>query len=97
MGAHPKLEGREVNCPGKHKKGCDCHLPQMVNGKPWRLADHKDELTAEGLTSKPPLLVKLTGAKKPPPGKPKMVGSTLVYPKPNFGQPARSQGSTSSA
>ena len=51
--------------------------------------DHKAELEKLGLTKRLPKLGELAKGRQPPPGQPKKVGQTDVYPKlpPHFGQP----------
>ena len=56
----------------------------MVNGKPVRLADHKAELVAEGLTVTRDELRQMVADGKKPAGTPTKIGNTLVYPTPHF-------------
>ena len=72
----------EEYCVSGHSKGCQAHKAPMVNGKPFRLADHRDELLREKLTVAHPQLAEERGKK--PPGTPKKVGSMTVYPARHF-------------
>ena len=73
----------EENCIWGHAKGCAMHQP-MLNGKPFKFLEHKDELTRLGLTSVKAELKADAAANRKPPGKPKNVNGVLVYPKRHF-------------
>jgi hypothetical protein len=93
LGMDPELSGPvimgvgqnpEGNCPWGHPKGSPKHKRPMVKGKPFDLKDYKEELTKLGLTTFRPELKAEAEAGKNPPGTPKKVGSTLVYPARHF-------------
>ena len=93
LGMDPELSGPVIcgvgkdpaaNCPWGHTKNGPKHQKPIVNGKPFHLNDHKERLTKLGLTTFRPELKAEAAAGKPPPGVPKKVGTTLVYPARHF-------------
>ena len=70
----------ETHCPGGHTAGCKAHQPPKVKGKPFKLAEHKDELQKLGLSVFQQQLKDEREAGKPPPGKPTKVKGQDVYP-----------------
>ena len=75
----------ENSCIWGHAKGCAAHQKPKVDGKPFRLQDHRQQLAQLGLTKVCVELQSQAQAGKKPSGNPKMVGSTPVYPTPHFG------------
>jgi hypothetical protein len=69
-----------TNCISGHPHNCAAHKAPNVNGKPFKLEDHKQELMILGLTKK----VDQLGRDKTPSGQPKMVGKTPVYAAQHF-------------
>jgi hypothetical protein len=57
----------------------------MAEGKPFNLNDHRKTLMDLGLTKPRDELKAEAAAGQKPPGQPKKVGSTLVYPARHFG------------
>ena len=76
---------REANCCWGHPQGHASHKAPQVDGKPFRLTDHKAKLTEKGLTVVRDELKAAAKAGKPPSGQPTKVGATLVYPARHFG------------
>lgn len=77
--------GRESKCCWGHPNGSPLHKQMMYKGKPFVAREHEKEFVSLGFTSRQDELAQelATGAK--PPGQPKKVGNTLVYPTRHFG------------
>jgi hypothetical protein len=60
------------------------HRRPVINGKPFHLDDYKEQFTKLGLTKFCPELKEEARLSKNPPGTPKKVGNTLVYPARHF-------------
>jgi hypothetical protein len=93
LGMDPKLSGPAIlgvgndpnaNCPWGHKKGGPMHRRPTINGKPFHLDDYKEQFNKLGLTKFCPELKEEVRLNKKPPGTPKKVGNTLVYPARHF-------------
>jgi hypothetical protein len=65
-------------------QGCAKHVWPKVDGKTFRLEDHRETLIRKGLTSVKKELQDDKRANKPPPGVPKKVGAALIYPARHF-------------
>jgi hypothetical protein len=74
---------REGNCPWGHAAGCAKHGLPILKGKAFALTDYAKELTDLGLTKRRKELEKDV-ERGHPPGTPKKVGDTLVYPARHF-------------
>lgn len=70
----------ESHCPGGHASGSKAFQRPMVKGKPFNIANHKDELQKLGLCGFQAELKAEREAGKPPPGNPKKVNGVNVYP-----------------
>jgi hypothetical protein len=74
--------GNTPNCDGQCGKS---HKAPLVGGKPFKLADHRETLVAEGLTKVQAKLQEEARARAKPPGQPKKIGNIMVYPARHFG------------
>ena len=79
MGATP-----EGNCCFDHPAGSALHLTPKVDGKPFVLSEHKARLEQLGLTVHKKELADMRKAGGKPPGTPRKIGKTMVYPVPHF-------------
>ena len=75
----------EANCCYHHPEGSALHKRPIVKGRPFALADYREELVRLGLTVHQPELLAMCKAGKKPAGAPRKIGNGLVYPKPHFG------------
>ena len=68
MGGHEDPERNELNCCYKHPAGCERHKNRpTVNGKPFKLSEHKDALVKAGLAGSRQELQNDGIAGRPPP------------------------------
>ena len=78
-------EKADENCPWGHPAGDPRHTPPKVDGKPFELRDHQKKLVEAKLTVPNVKELREDVARGKPPGKPKQIGDTLVYPQRHFG------------
>ena len=85
MGTSDDPRKNEANCCYGHETGCARHLRQpTVDGKPFKLSEHKDALVKAGLTVFRDELLDEGNKGRPPPGIPKDIGGARVYPARHF-------------
>ena len=85
MGTSDDPRKNEANCCYGHETGCARHLRQpTVDGKPFKLSEHKDALVKAGLTVFREELRYEGSEGRPPPGIPKDIGGARVYPARHF-------------
>ena len=85
MGASPDPQKNELNCCYNHPPGCERHRNHpTVNGKPFKLEEHKDALTKAGLAGFRQELQDDGAAGRPPPGVPKEINNVKIYPARHF-------------
>ena len=77
MAANPTLS--DSYCCYGHTSGWSGHKAPHVGGKPFKLAEHMEELTKAGLTTRHAELA------NGPKGQPKTVGNALLFEPPSFG------------
>ena len=68
----------------RHYPGCPEHTTHMYKGKPWHVADYKQELATAKLVVFRQELKDDQQAGRKPPGVPKVVHGCTVYPARNF-------------
>ena len=71
---------REEPCPWGHAPGCAAHKIPMVKGKPFSMPEYQPELDRLKLTEVRDELKAEKAANKKPPGPPRKVNGTDVYP-----------------
>ena len=85
MGASSDPQKNELNCCYKHPPGCERHKNHpTVNGKPFKLEEHKDALSKAGLAGFRQELQDDGAAGRPPPGVPKEINNVKIYPARHF-------------
>ena len=81
MGGHEDPERNDSNCCYKHPAGCERHKNHpTVNGKPFKLSEHKAGLVKAGLAGFRQELQNDGIAGRPPPGVPKEINGVKIYP-----------------
>ena len=85
MAASSDPKKGEDNCCYRHVVGGALHRRQpTVDGRPFKLAEHRAALVEAGLTVFRPELQNEGNEGRPPPGIPKNIGGVLVYPAQHF-------------
>ena len=73
-----------ANCCYNHALKSPLHKQPLVKGKPFRLADYKEEFQKAKVSFRPKELKEEFKAGKPPPGNPKTINGVKVYPARHF-------------